>query len=181
MRIAIVYTVIPLCMLGIVSAGKAEPLKVKPGLWETTTVTEKRGGSRPANLDQLTPEQRAKVEKELARRVKKETHTARSCLRADQIKNGSAFIGNLHRSTCSKTMKTQTASDVSATIECRGANLMTGTVAMHAADEVHMSGKVDMTYGESGKLQLFTHSDIRSTWVAADCGTAPKAAGKYHH
>lgn len=172
---------LPLSMLCMASIVHAEPLKVKPGLWETTTVTEKRGGSQPTNLDQLTPEQRAKVEKELAKRVKKETHTARSCLRADQIKNGSAFVGELHRSTCSKNIKTQTASDVVATIECRGANRMTGNIAMHAADEVHMTGKVDMTYGESGKLQLFTRSEITSTWIAADCGTAPKASGKHHH
>lgn len=168
------FIVLGLALLGYGLATKAEPLKVKPGVWETTTVIEKRGAKRPTNLDKLTPEQREKVEKKLAERVKKETHTVKSCLKASQIKSGDAFVGGPHRAICTKTFKTQTANDVVAVINCRGPNPMTGNIEMHAADEEHMSGKVDMTYGASDKLQLFTHSEITAVWLKEDCGAAGK-------
>jgi hypothetical protein len=174
------FIVLTLALLGYGFASKAEPLKVKPGVWETTTVTEK-SGSRPTNLDTLTPEQRAKVEKKLAERVKKETHTVKSCLNASRIKSGDAFVGSPHRASCTKSFNTQTASDVVATIGCSGTNPMTGNVAMHAADAKHMSGKVDMTYGSSGKLQLFTHSRITAVWLKEDCSAAGKKSQRKPH
>lgn len=172
--------VLGLALLGYGFASKAEPLKVKPGVWETTTVTEK-SGSRPTNLDTLTPEQRAKVEKKLAERVKKETNTVKSCLKASQIKSGDAFVGSPHRATCTKSFKKQTASDVVATISCSGTNPMTGNVEMHAADAEHMSGKVDMTYGASGSLQLFSHSEIKAVWLKKDCGSVAGKSGRKPH
>ena len=173
------FIMLGLALLGYGFASKAEPLKVKPGLWETTTVTEKRGAKHPTNLDTLTPEQRDKVEKKLEKQVKKETHTVKSCLKAEQIKSGEAFTGKPHRATCTRDFKTQTANDVVAAISCRGANKMTGNIEMHAVDPEHMSGKVDMTYGDSGKLQLFTHSEITAIWLKDDCGAAAKnTAGK---
>lgn len=168
-------------LLGASIAAQAEPLKVKPGLWETTTVTEKRGAKHPTNLDALTPEQRDKVEKKLEKQVKTETHTVKSCMRAEQIKSGEAFTGKPHRATCTREIKTQTANDVVATINCRGANKMTGNIEMHAADPEHMSGKVDMTYGASGKLQLFTHSEITAVWLKDDCGAAARNTAKKGH
>jgi hypothetical protein len=173
-------TILPLVLLATNIAAQAEPLNVKPGVWETTTVTEK-SGSRPTNLDTLTPEQRVKVEKKLAERVKKETSTVKSCLKASQIKSGDAFVGSPHRATCTKSFKTQTASDVVATISCSGANLMTGNVDMHATDAEHMSGKVDMTYGTSGNLQLFSHSEIKAVWLKEDCGAAGKKSQRKPH
>ncbi len=154
-------------------AARAEPLKVKPGLWETTTTTEKKGNKHPTNLDKLTPEQRAKVEAELAKRGKKETHTVKSCLKAEQIKNGDAFMGKSHHGACTRKPETQTPGELVARVECKGANPMSGKVEMHAADPEHMTGKVDMTYGSPGNLQLNSHSEISARWLGAQC---PKAA-----
>ncbi len=172
--------VLPLALLGTSFASQAEPLKVKPGIWETTTVIETKGSERPTNLEALTPEQREKVENKLAKRVKKETRTVRSCLKSEQIKSGEAFTGSPHQTVCSKTFKTQTVSDVVATLKCSGANNMTAKIKMHAADEEHISGKVDMTYGDKGKLQLFTHSEITANWLKADCGAVGKSKQKTH-
>jgi hypothetical protein len=153
----------------------AEPLKVKPGLWETTTVTEKKGNKHPTNLDTLTPEQRAKVEKELAARAKKETHTVSSCLKEAKIKSGEAFMGSSHHGACKRTPETQTASDQVANIECKGANPMTGKVEMHAVDPEHMTGHIEMTYGAKDKLQLLTRSEVTAKWLGSDCSKVAKA------
>lgn len=157
----------------------AEPLKVKPGLWETTTVTEKSGANKPSNLDKLTPEKRAKVEAQLATRAKKETHTVKSCLGAAQIKSAEAFMGSAKQHGCTRKLELQTASDIKANIDCRGgANPMKGKVEMHAVNEEAMTGKSEMLYGAPDRLQLLTKSDISAKWLGANCVVAsPKAAG----
>jgi hypothetical protein len=157
------------------SSSWAAPLNVKPGLWETTTVTEKRGSNHPTNLDQLTPEQRAKVEHELALRVKKETHTVKSCLREAQIKNAEAFIGGARQHHCTRTPLTQTATDLAANIECKGANPMVGKIEMQAEDAERMTGKSEMTYGAPGKLQLLTISETSARWLGGSCVVAAPA------
>jgi hypothetical protein len=172
----------PLCLVLLMgSAGliaQAEPLKVKSGLWETTTVTEKSGANKPTNLDKLTPEQRSKVEAQLAARAKKETHVVKSCLRETQIKSAEAFIGSTKQHGCTRKVELQTASDVKATIECRGgANPMTGTVEMHAVNEESMTGKSEMLYGAPDRLQLLTKSDISAKWLGANCVVAPPKTG----
>lgn len=176
------HMLIGLGLLACVSTlAHAEPLKVKPGLWETTTTTEKKGSKHPTNLDQLTPEQRAKVEADLAKRAKKETTTTTTCLTAARIKNGEAFVGKTHGNACTRTFEKQTASDVVANIECRGANKMTGKVRMHANDPENMNGVVDMTYGDPDRVQLLTHSEIKSRWLKAECGKVDKKAHGYGH
>ena len=162
---------IPLILLSLSITAQAEPLKVKPGLWELTTATQKKGANKPTNLDKLTPEQREKVEKKLADQVKKETKSVQACLTDEQIQNGDAFIGKTHQSTCNRTFQTQTASDLTATMECSGANKMAGTVKMHANSPEQLNGTVDMIYGDSGKLQLQTTSEITARWIKSDCGT----------
>ncbi|MEJ2394711.1 MAG: DUF3617 family protein, partial [Candidatus Thiodiazotropha sp.] len=164
--------ILSLCLLTMASgASQAEPLDVKPGLWETTTVVEKRRAKQPTNLDQLTPEQRIKVEAKLAKQVKRETRTFTACLSEASIKSGEAFTGNTHRGACDHEFETQTARNLATTIECRGANKMTGTVEMHAADSEHMSGVVKMIYGPSERMQLLTRSEINSRWIQSSCET----------
>lgn len=160
-----------LCLFSmVIGVSRAESLDVRPGLWETTTATEKKRAKQPINLNQLTPGQRAKVEAKLKKRIKKETHTFTACLSKARIESGEAFTGNTHRGVCDREFETQTAYDLVATVECRGVNKMTGMVKMHATDPEHMSGIVEMTYGPADYIQLFTHSEIHSRWLKSDCG-----------
>lgn len=168
---------VSLAMLTAALGAQAEPLKVKPGLWETTTVTEKSGANKPTNLDKLTPEQRAKVEAQLAARAKKETHTVRSCLREAQIQSAEAFMGSAKQHGCTRKLELQTASDIRAAIECRGgANPMSGKVEMHAVGDTAMTGKSEMLYGAPDRLQLLTRSEITAKWLGAQCVVAPSKA-----
>jgi hypothetical protein len=162
-------TILPF-LLAMGHTAQAEPLKVKPGLWEMTTATEKKNANKPTNLDKLTPEQREKVEKKLAEQVKKETKTAQSCLKDEQIQSGEAFTGKSHQASCTHTFLSRTATEQIATLTCTGANPMTGTVEIHAADPEQMTGKIEITYGAGDKLQLLTRSDITARWLGSDCG-----------
>ena len=166
---SIIFT---LCLFTLATGvSRAEPLDVRPGLWETTTTVEKKRAKPPTNLEQLTPGQRARVEAKLAKQIKKETRTITACLSKARIESGEAFTGNAHRGVCDHEFETQTSRDLVAMVECRGVNKMTGTVRMHAADPEHMSGIVEMTYGPADRMQLFTRSEIRSRWITSDCGT----------
>jgi hypothetical protein len=172
---------IPLTLLAINITAQAEPLNVKAGLWETTTTSVKQGARRPTNLDQLTPEQRAKVEQKLDSEAKKETRTVTSCLNDAQIQSGEAFIGRSHQASCTYTFLNQTPGDLVADLHCAGVNAMTGRIEMHAADPEHMSGKVAMTYGAGDKLQLLNRSEVNARWVKADCGTVTARNVRNHH
>jgi len=172
--------VLSLIILALSVPALAEPLKVKPGLWETRTTTERRNARQPSNLDKLNQEQREKVEKKLAENVKKDFRTVQACLSESQIRNGEAFIGKTHQTSCVRTFGTRTSSDLIATVECNGANPMTGSISMHAADQENMNGTVDMTYGVSDKLQLQTHSEITGRWLKADCGDVTRKLSQHH-
>lgn len=167
------YTILtlPLILLAISITAQAEPLNVKAGLWETTTTSVKQVARRPTNLNQLTPQQRAKVEQKLDSQVKKETRTALSCLKDVQIQSGEAFIGQSHQASCTYTFPTRTADDLVANLHCSGANAMTGRIEMHAADPERMSGIVQMTYGAEDRQQLLNRNIISARWVKGDCGT----------
>ena len=95
----------PLILLALCITAQAEPLKVKPGIWETTTTTETKRANKPTNLDKLTPEQRAMVEITLENKVKKETKTVQACLSEAQIKSGENFLGKNHQANCKRTFQ----------------------------------------------------------------------------
>lgn len=151
----------------------AEPLKVKPGLWETTTISEKKGARKPSNLDQLSPDQRAKVERKLTEKVKRESRSSQSCLRQAQIDSGEAFTGGNHHGACKRSFEKQTASEQVAHIVCDGVNPMSGKVTMRAPDPEHMSGTIEITYGASDQLQLLSLSEVTARWLGGDCGHRP--------
>jgi len=171
---------LPLILLAMNISARAEPLNVKPGLWETTTTSVKQGARRPTNLDKLTPEQRAKVEQKLDNQVKTETNTVISCLKDAQIRSGEAFIGKSHQATCSHTFLTRTPDDLIANLQCSGANGMTGRIEIHAADPEHMSGKIQMTYGAEDKLQLLNRSEVNARWIKSECGTVTARNSRNH-
>ncbi len=152
-----------------IGVASADSLNVKAGLWETTTTIEKKRAQQPTNLDQLTQEQRAKVEAILERQVKRKTKTVTACLNEAKIRTGEAFTGNTHRGACEHEISTQTSEQLVASVQCSGANQLSGTVSMQALDPEHMTGSVDITYGQADRLQVLTHSEISSRWLQADC------------
>ncbi|WP_295623147.1 DUF3617 family protein [uncultured Lamprocystis sp.] len=160
-------------LLALLAWGQAnaEPLKAKPGLWETTTVTEIKRAKAPTNLDQLSPEQRAKVEDKLAQQVKRETRVTKSCLKQGQIDSAEAFTGGSHYGACTRTFASQTASEQVARIECAGANPLVGTVQIRAVDPEHIAGSIEIAYGPADRMQMSTLSELTSRWLADDCAT----------
>jgi hypothetical protein len=166
--------IIGLTAAGVFAAGaiaSAEPLKVKPGLWENTTIAQRDiAASRPTNLDQLTPEQRAKVEQQLAARNQQRTVT-KACLTQAQIEKNDAFMGGAQHHACKRISVAQTASEWVTKIECSGKAAAAGEVRISAPDEQHMNASIVMT-AKNGPKERTTRSEVQARWLGADCAAA---------
>lgn len=152
----------------------AEPLKVKPGLWEITTTVSHGEVKMPPNINQLTPEQRVKVEKKLAER-NQQVMVKQSCLTKAQLDKGDAFMGGSHHQGCSSKAVSQTAKEWVTAMECTGKFNSKGEIRIQAEDTEHMSGTITMTTKDGAKENT-TKSSLTSKWVGADCSAVTKDA-----
>src|SRR5579864_185551 len=114
-------------------ADDVTPLNLKPGLWETTTVSERSGmPSIPQDkLEKMLPEQRARIEAMMSN--KGATTTRQSC-RTD--KDLRPFVDGSNAS-CKQTIVTSTGTRQEVKMECTNA---TGTVTIEAKDSEHVTG-----------------------------------------
>ena len=96
-----------LCPLTSWTADPVQPLDVKLGLWETTTVNEMSGmPPMPAEvLAKLTPEQRAKMEAAFKARAAQgpRTTTQRTCLTKEELSKPLA-LGDDNDKSCARTI-----------------------------------------------------------------------------
>lgn len=166
-------TVTGIALVALAASGlvSAEPLKVRPGLWENTTIQQLGNPApKPTNLDQLTPEQRAKVEKQLAERGQKRSVT-KACLTQAQIERNDAFLGGQQHHACKRIPETQSASEWVTKIECSGKAAAAGEVRISAPDDRHMNATITMT-AKNGAKQRTTRSEVQARWLGEDCAAA---------
>ncbi len=169
-------TILGLAVVAGLTAGAAvaEPLKVKPGLWEITTTNSHGEVKTPPNIDQLTPEQRAKVMKKLAER-NQQVMVKQSCLTKEQLVKGDAFKGGSHHQGCNNKVVSQSAKEWVTAMECTGKFESKGEIRIQAKDEEHMTGTITMTT-KDGKKENTTRSSLESKWLSADCSPLTKDA-----
>jgi hypothetical protein len=154
----------------------AEPLKVKPGLWEITTKVNHGDVVLPPNINQLTPEQRVKVEAKLAER-NQQVLVKQSCLTQAQLDKGEAFMGGGHHQGCSNKAVSQTGKEWVTAMECTGKISGKGEIRIQAADPEHMTGTITMTT-KNGATDNTTKSSLTSKWLGADCSSLSEKAPK---
>jgi hypothetical protein len=156
------------------AADDLTPLDLKPGLWETTTVSERSGAGMPSlppdKLAQLPPEQRARIEAMTA--SKPTTTTTQSC-RVD--KDLRPFTDDRGRS-CKQTVVTSTSTKQEMKMDCTmGANSGTGTATVEAKDSEHVNGLVVMHMGANGRT-MDMKVTINAKWISSSCGDVKPAA-----
>ncbi len=157
----------------------AETLKVKPGLWEITTKVRHGEVKTPTNINQLAPEQRAKVMAKLEAR-NQQVMVKQSCLTKEQLDKGDAFMGGNHHHGCNSMAVSQTAKEWVTALECSGKFSSKGEIRMQAVDAEHMTGSITMTT-KNGDKENTTKSTLAATWQGKDCSavTASALAKKY--
>jgi hypothetical protein len=155
-----------LMIAGVSRAADVTPLNLKPGLWETTTVSERSGmpAIPPDALAKMPPEQRARVEAMTS--GKPTTTTTQSC-RID--KDLHPFTNDNNKS-CTQTIVTSTSTKQEAKMECNmKGNSGTGTVTVEAKDSEHVNGLVIMHMGANGRT-MDMKVTITAKWLGASCG-----------
>ena len=158
----------------LAGAAQAEPLKVKPGLWEITTRVGSGEVKTPTNIDKVPPEQRALVMKKLEQQHQK-VMVRQSCLTKAQLDKGDAFMGGSHHQGCKNKVVSQTAKEWVTQMECSGNFNSKGEIRMQAVNPETLTGTVTMTT-KSGEKTNTTKSNLTSKWLGDDCSAITNKA-----
>jgi hypothetical protein len=163
-----------LLMLACAGAWGAEfhPLDVKQGEWETTNTMQVTGlpSIPPDVLNQMPPEQRAKMEAMIAARSGKPT-SRNSCMTKEKLQQA-WNTGQEGLKACTTTVITSTSSKQDIRIECNRNGMKTnGNIKVEAIDSEHIRGAVQMTAADpsnSGQGMNMNYS-FTSKWIGAAC------------
>ena len=156
---------------GASRAADVTPLNLKPGLWETTTVSERSGmpampAIPPDKLAAMPPDVRARLEAQMKGMSSPTTTTKQSC-RTD--KDLRPFTDDANKS-CKTTIVTSTSTKQEAKMECSmPGNTGTGTVTVEAKDPEHVNGLVLMHMGANGH-NMDMKVTITAKWLSMSCG-----------
>jgi hypothetical protein len=161
---ALVVTAVVLASVG--RPVRAETLNVKLGTWETTSVSSASGMHVPeAQLQQLPPEQRQKIEAMLKQNEGPKTHTSRSCLTKEKLEKFFDETGqDKDEKTCKRTSVVATATKQTATIDCTGKHPAKGELHAEALSREHVKGGMKMN-SEMGNMTV----EFESKWISAAC------------
>jgi len=166
-RAALIVTAVVLTAAGRVV--RAEPLNVKLGTWETTTVTNMSGFHLPeAQLQQLSPEQRQRLEAAMKKQQAggPKTHTSRSCVTQKEL--DTFFSDDKEQADCKRTFVVATATKQDVTMECAGEFPRKGELHVEAPSREHVKGSMKMA-SEAGNVT----AEFNSKWISAACEKKP--------
>lgn len=145
-------------------------MAVDVGLWEVTTHPQTSGGPLipEAQLAQLSPEQRAKLEAMLAARGN-QVQKFKECMTEEKRSRG--FGSHSDRGTgCKTTVATNTSSEYEMRHECStDEGQMTTTAHFKIASRHAASGTVDIVRTTGGNSTTI-HTTIDAKWLGSDCG-----------
>jgi hypothetical protein len=152
----------------------ADSLNVKPGLWETTTVTSSTG--MPAlpkeMMDQLPPAQKAQMESAMKQMGigAPSTRTDTSCVTAEDLKKGTFAAAQENQPPGCKFEEIQsTAKHQEMAMSCNGQMQATGRMVVDAVDSGNVRGQMDIK-----SAMVTMNIKFTSRWLSAAC----EAAGK---
>jgi hypothetical protein len=149
---------------GVSRAADVTPLNLKPGLWESTSVSERSGmPAIPADkLASMPPEAQARI-----KAMSAPTTTTRQSCRTD--KDLRLFTDDGNKS-CKQTVVTSTPVKQEVKMECNmPGNSGAGTVTIEAKDPEHVNGLVLMHMGANGR-NMDMKVTITAKWLSSSCG-----------
>jgi hypothetical protein len=149
-----------------------QPLDVKLGLWETTTVNEMSGlPPMPADvLAKLTPEQRAKMEAVFKARAAQgpKTTTRRSCLDKEKLEKSLAF-GDDNDKSCQRTIISSSRSKLEGHLECTDEKMKrSGDLHVEAINPENVKGSMQMT-AAGGSSTMNIKVAFTAKWIGPSC------------
>ncbi len=161
-----------LMMTGAITSAVAEPLNIKPGLWEMTVRGEMHGMPPipEEQLQGLSPQQRAAIEKMMAESAKPHIRELKQCItQADLNKSEDLFNADQSGMKCKNKLSKHSAKSMSGTIDCaKGNTRSTGDFTYKAKDREHVTGKVSMTV-TNGANTMTMIGTMSGHWLGAEC------------
>jgi hypothetical protein len=164
------------------AAAAAEPIKIRPGLWETTTtgtttITGKPLGPDAATLDAMPPEERARVEEFIKKQASGApvVQTNQSCVTKEQLSKGLASFAGDPAPRCKTEVLEQSPTDYRFRQVCieGGAAISRVDVKIHLDSPESATTSVDGTDTSGGRTMSMT-SKAASKWIGSDCGQRRK-------
>lgn len=159
-------------MCGSAAVVSAQTFDIRPGLWEVSSNTQMSGMPIP-NLDQMTPEQRARVEAAMKGMANGMSHTEKSCVTRESIEKMIARASSNQNNACAPKIASMTSSKVELHIDCKsnkGDQKSTGEVIIERRDAEHFTGSGSFkANGANGRIM-----DVKMTmsgkFLSSDCG-----------
>jgi Protein of unknown function (DUF3617) len=160
-------------LAGTMMNASADTLDIKPGLWETTARTQAHGQLpiSEAELNNLSPQQRAAIAKMQARANQPHTRVVKGCITKQDLEEGEAdFLSGKSDMKCESKFSKRTRSSVAGTRRCsRPGMQQTTEFAFTAQDREHVTGKLSITIS-NGARTMSSSGDLTSHWISASCG-----------
>ena len=152
----------------------ADTLDIKPGLWDVTSTIQMSGLPPIPNLDQMSPEQRARIEgamKNMA--ASPRSNTVKSCITREGIEKEIAKANSNQNNRCAPKLVSASSSKVEVHIECtqeKGDMKSNGDMTIERKDSEHFTGNGAMkTSGANGRSMDMKWS-MTGVFVSSDCG-----------
>jgi hypothetical protein len=165
-------------------AAAADPLNVKPGLWETTSTgtTTRTGtpmGPDAATLNAMTPEQRAQMEALLKRQTSGQptVRTNQSCVTAEQVAKGLGNFADTPSPRCKTEVLQKTPTDYHFRQVCSegGSGQSDVEIKLHLDSPESATMTMDGVHTSDGRTVKMSHKAV-SKWIGSDCGKLRKGS-----
>ncbi len=148
------------------------PFDINPGLWDITTTTQMSGMPPIPHLDQMTPEQRARVETAMKRMSgTPHTSTQKQCITREGIQKAIADATANKNDRCAPKIGMMTASKVVLRFDCAQQDQMksSGDIVIERQDSEHFKGSGTITTSGNGHNMDIKWS-MTGAFVSANCG-----------
>jgi hypothetical protein len=172
-----------LVLFSLTAVAAGDNFNIKPGLWETTTVSQSQGTptippEQQAQMDKmrasLSPEMRAKIE---AAQKKSQAnaaapHVHKSCVTQEDLNKPLPLEGGKDDGKCTKTVLKATSSAQEIRIDCKGDRYnSTGIVRVTASNPENWSGTMETTLTPvSNGAPMTVKTNVSGRWLGAACG-----------
>jgi Protein of unknown function (DUF3617) len=152
-------------------AADGPSFKVKPGLWQMTTDTERSGAPPiPAEtLARMTPEQRARLEANFQRSLGPRHGVTPHCVTQADLDKGFEEIADMGGGQCTRTVTERTQTLRAGTFTCTGREPSSGSYRFEATSAEAVVGNWNARIGEGGQTMTMKAA-IQGKWLGADCG-----------
>jgi hypothetical protein len=156
--------------LGVILVAQAPVLDLKLGLWENTIVTN-IGGAPPVDTSKMSPEQAAKIAEAMKGLAGDRTMTEKTCVKKEDLENESFMLPHDAKTTCTRTVGTNTRASFVADVTCTGDRPMKGQVNIQSlAGGTAFKGAVKMETSARGSTMNVAMT-MSGKYLGPDCGS----------